>query len=423
MIDRQIPPRFKSVEDFDMLPVEQYTLDNGIGVHIIEAGSQDVIKIDVIFPAGAVQAGKPLLASVTNKALCEGTSAFTSAQLSEKIDYFGAYISQYAHYHHAEVSLITLTGFLSGTLPLLEDIIKNPIFPTKELETILSKRKQEFLIDGEKVKTIAARSLSRRLFGDHPYGNMLDMSHFDGISQGDVMAFHKRAYTPQGTHIIVSGQPGADFKNLLNRHLGGAWGQPIVSDEAALDFKPTLPQTIFIPKDNAVQSALRIGRPLFPKTHPDYHGIQVLNTVLGGYFGSRLMTNIREEKGLTYGISSFISAHQLAGTLVIATEVEAQNRELAVTEIFREMEKLRTELISEEELSLVKNYMLGDVIRNFDGPFATSDNYKELIDGMLDVSYFQQRFDTIKTISAADLLRLANAYLQPNDFLTIIVGK
>jgi len=423
-IDRNTAPESKKVTTFDLLPIETFELNNGIQVHLMQAGSQDVIKLDFLFPAGSIQAAKPLLASVTNKALTEGTTHFTGAEISEKIDFFGAFIGQQAQFHHSIVTLVTLTHFLPDTLEVLEDVIKNPVFEQKEIDTLLNKRKQEFLIESDKVKTLATRAFTQNLYGkDHPYGNYLTLEDFEKITREDIIKFHQQAYIPEGTHIIVSGQPGDNLKELLNLRFGQKWSE----NKMLADNQPQAPScvksSLFVPKDDAVQSAIKIGRPLFNKQHPDFHGMQILNTILGGYFGSRLMTNIREEKGLTYGISSFIMTYKHAGFLVIATDVKAENRELAVTEVFNELEKLRTQAISTEELELVRNFLLGDMIRNFDGPFATSDNYRGLLDLGLTPDYFHEFFKVLLNITAEELHALAKKYLQKEDFITVVAGK
>lgn len=423
-MNRQTPPAFKTVDSLNLLPIEIFELDNGIKVHLMQAGSQEVTKMDVIFQAGSVQAGKKLVASTTNTVMMEGTQALTSAEISEKIDFFGAYLGQQTNYHHSVLTLISLTHYLPETLAILEDIIKHPVFPQHEIDTYLNKRKQEFLVEGEKVKTISTRAFTQQLFGQaHPYGNYLAEEHFDQLTRTDLVDFHRRAYTPLDTHILISGQPGDSIKELLNKHLGQQWGQPLKPHEITYEFDHILPTTKIIPKEGAVQSAIKIGRRLFNRTHPDYFDMQVLNTILGGYFGSRLMTNIREEKGLTYGISSYIMPYKNSGFLVIATEVKAENRELAVQEIFNEMQQLRNETVSTEELALIKNYMTGDMIRNFDGPFATSDNYRGLIDLNLGPDHFQRRFEAIVNMTPERLRDLAKKYFQPNDFTTIIAGQ
>lgn len=423
-IDRHTPPAFKTVDALDLLPVEVFQLDNGIKVHLMEAGSQEVAKIDVLFPAGSVQAGKPLIASATNTVMAEGTTTLTSVEISEKIDFYGAYIGQQTNYHHSVLTLISLSHYLPETLAILEDIIKNPVFPQHEIDTFLSKRKQEFLVEGEKVKTIAMRSFTQQLFSkEHPYGNYLGEEHFEQLTRNDLVDFHKRVYTPEQAHILIAGQPGDDIKALLNKHLGQKWGDSNIPSDKLSNFDAIKPQTIVVPKAGAVQSAIKIGRRLFNKVHPDYFDVQILNTVLGGYFGSRLMTNIREEKGLTYGISSYLMPYKHSGFMVISTEVKADNRELAVTEIFNEMERLRNEPISPEELNLVKSQMTGDMIRNFDGPFATADNYRGLIDLDLSSTHFQKRFNAILNMTPERLMDLANHYFQPADFTTVIAGQ
>jgi len=423
-IDRKIAPESKTIDTFDLQPIETYELNNGIMVHLMQAGSQEVAKLDFLFPAGSVQAAKPLIASITNKALTEGTTNCTGAEISEKIDFFGAFIGQQASFHHSIVTLVTLSHFLPQTLEILEDIIKNPVFKQKEIDTLLSSRKQEYLIESDKVKTIATRAFTQNIYGKaHPYGNYVTIEDFDKITREEIIEFHQQSYIPKGTHIIVSGQPGNHLKALLNKHFGQQWS----NSNGLTDHQPE-PQTniktnIFLPKDDAVQSAIKIGRPLFNKEHPDFHGLQILNTVLGGYFGSRLMTNIREEKGLTYGISSFIMTYKHAGFLVVGTDVKAENRDLAVKEIFNELKKLRDDTISSEELELVRNFLIGDMTRNFDGPFATSDNYRGLIDLGLTPDYFHQFFNVLLQITAEEINALAKKYLREEDFITVIAGK
>jgi predicted Zn-dependent peptidase len=422
-INRNIAPDFKTTDTFELLPIETFQLDNGIQVHLMKAGSQEVAKLDFLFPAGSIQANKPLLSSITCKGLTEGTKNMSGAEISEKVDFYGAHIGQQAQFHHSIVTLVTLTHFLPQTLALLEDIVKHPTFEQKEIDTLINKRKQEYLIESDKVKTLATRALTQALYGkEHPYGNYLTLDDFDKITRQDVIEFHQKAYIPKGTHIIVSGQPGNQLRELLNHHLGQPWqtSAPLPDMEPPLDI--IAEKELFVPKEGALQSAIRMGVPLFNKMHPDFHGMQVLNTILGGYFGSRLMMNIREEKGLTYGISSFIMTYKHAGFLVISSDVKVENRELAVKEIRIELKKLREEKIDDSELQLVKNFLIGDMIRNFDGPFATSDNYRGLIDLNMSPSYFNEFFDVLTAITSEDLQQLAQKYLKEENIITVIAG-
>lgn len=423
-INRTIAPEYKNIDTFNLLPIETFKLDNGIQVHLMQAGSQDVCKLDFLFPAGSIQANQPLLASITNKALSEGTQNFTGAEISEKLDFYGAFIGQQAQFHHSIVTLVTLSHFLPQTMEILEGIIKNPVFEQKEIDTLLNKRKQEFLIESDKVKTLATRAFTQNLYGkDHPYGNYLTLEDFEKLTRQNVIDFHQKTYIPKGTHIIISGQPGDNFKALLSKHFGQTWStaEPI-ADNKPQQLNPT-EKEIFVAKEDALQSSIKIGVPLFNKEHPDFHGMQILNAVLGGYFGSRLMTNIREEKGLTYGISSFIMTYKHAGFLVISSDVKAENRELAIKEIYSEIAQLRNEAIGEDELNLVRNFLIGDMIRNFDGPFATSDNYRGLIDLNLSPDYFNQFFKELTSITSERLQQLAQKYLKEENIITVVAGK
>nr|WP_321412618.1 pitrilysin family protein [uncultured Carboxylicivirga sp.] len=423
-IHRNTAPEFKTVSSFNLLPVQKFELDNGIKVHLLEAGSQEVTKIDFLFPAGSIQAAKPLLASITSKAMIEGSEKYSAAEIAEKVDFYGAYLGQQTVFHQSVITLVSLSHFLPETLEILEDIIKHPTFDQKEIDTILGRRKQEFLIESDKVKTLATRALTQNLYGkEHPYGNYVELSAFEQISRDDIVDFHEKSYIPAGTHIIISGQPGSNIKNLLNKHFGQIWNPNTPLKDWQPEINKELKGEIFVPKNDALQSALKIGRPLFNKLHPDFHGMQILNTVLGGYFGSRLMTNIREEKGLTYGISSFIMTYKHTGFLVVSTDVKAENREVAVKEVFNELKRLREEPIMEDELTLVRNFLSGDMIRNFDGPFATSDNYRGLIDLDISTEYFHDFFEVLMNITAKDLQDLAQKYLKEEDFITVIAGK
>ncbi len=426
MLMRESAPEFKLPTGIDIFKGNTQRLDNGVPVHVIEGGTQDVVKIDFVFPAGVVQAEKPLVASFTNKLMQEGTHSFSSAEIAEKIDFYGAFLGQAANFHHAQISLYVLTKYLPQVLPIVEDIIKNPAFNQHEFDVFLAKRKQDYLVESEKVKTLASRKSREVLFGaNHPYGWVADLSHYENINREDCVAFHKKQYVSDHCKIIVSGKPSTDFLRQMNSFFGrNDWCNNACVDENEF----AVPEgnkidTYLVEKPNAVQSAIRIVREGVIKSHQDYIPLMILNTILGGYFGSRLMNNLREEKGLTYGISSYILSYRKAGVIGVATEVLAEKRELAVSEIFKEMENLRSKEILQEELDRVRNYMLGELMRSLDGPFSISDAYQGLMGFDLDYSYFENFEKQILSITSTDLKRLANKYLVPDDFYIVIAGK
>jgi predicted Zn-dependent peptidase len=247
---------------------------------------------------------------------------------------------------------------------------------------------------------------------------------FDNITSEDLSAFYNKHYVPSNCKLIISGKVGEKEINIINAHFGkDNWNKPSLVKTPSFKIAAKPKPEYILKKEDAVQSSFRIGRRLFTKSHPDYVGMTILNTVLGGYFGSRLMSNIREDKGYTYGIGSVVAPYKNDGCFVIITEVGAEVTRPAIKEVFSELKLLREKLIPEHELSVVKNYMLGDILRSMDGAFALSDVIKDMIENSLDYSFYAKVITQLKTISASELRDLANKYFQEKDMITVIAGK
>lgn len=423
--DRKTGPGFAPIDDIDFLPVTNYKLPNGIPVSLMEAGSQDVTRIDWVFPAGSIQAGVPLLASTVANLIFEGTTTRTSAQISETLDFYGAYLNAQTYHHNSVITLFCLTRDLPVLICLVEDVIKNATFDPVEFEIYIDKRRQEHLVESDKVKTLASRKFSQVIFGeDHPYGRKLELSHFDALTRNDLVDFYKKAFTPNDCRIVVAGQPGKAFSELLTNHFGSKeWIAGPFNQNGVGEIQPSGEMFHLVEKDGALQSALRIGRPLFNNHHPDFMALQVVNTILGGYFGSRLMMSVREEKGLTYGIGSSIVPFRKSGMWTIASEVKGEMRQAAIDAIFAEMERLMKEPVSEHELELVKNYMLGELLRNFDGPFSSADIYRTILEFDLDFGFYAEMSAQIRSITPELIQQLAITYLNPKDYYVVVAGK
>lgn len=423
-LHRNTAPEFKTVDSIEILPSQKHSLSNNIPVHIINGGSQDVVKIEFIFNAGIWHQKKPLIATLTSTMLNEGTSSMTAPEIAEKFDFLGAHIGFSASKHDASVTLYSLKKHFPETLTLTADLIKNSIFPEKEFKTILTNRKQQYQIEHQKTNVLAKEKFTEMIYGEnHPYSNTYGIDEFDNFDRKDVIDFYKNQYTPNNCHIIIAGKVDDNVlvlvENLFGKDNWTNQGEPADKKYEIIEAKN---KSAFVCKDDAVQSTIRIGRKLFTKTHPDYTGMQLLNLILGGYFGSRLMQNIREDKGYTYGINSILISHLKDGHFTIVTEVGAEVCKAAVQEIFIEIQRLREELVSEEELSLVKNYISGEMLRNLDSPFALSDGLKGNLPFGFDNMYFEQFIKELKTITAKQVLNLANLYLQTEDLYLIVSG-
>ncbi len=424
-IDRTASPSFKTVEKIEMIRATEKRLKNNIPVYSINAGTQDLIKIEFLFGAGMFQQQMPLLATTVNSMLEEGTTKMNAAQIADAVDFYGAFLEVGVSQDNASVVLYTLNKHLKATLPVVEDVIKNATFPQEELDTHLTNKKQKFHVNNQKVATLARKRFTELLFGEkHPYGINVLESDFEKIKRSHLEVFYRSFYRSNNCKIVLAGKIDPDVFQMLNDFFGGNdWSVLNVpkANTMATDTNKQREQLIY--KEDALQSAIRIGKVMFNKTHPDFQSLQILNTVFGGYFGSRLMSNIREDKGYTYGIGSGIASLQHAGYFFISTEVGVDVCQSAINEIYFEMDRLRTELITEDELELVKNYLLGTFLRSVDGPFAMAERFKGILEYDLSYDYFDKYIATIKSISASQLRELAITYFDKESMTELVAGK
>ncbi len=423
-LNRSIPPEFKTIDKVDILKANKIILPNNINTYEINAGSQDLIKLELMFSAGSRFQAKPLLAYAANTLLMEGTEKYTSEQIAYITDYYGAFLQTEIDKDYAGVTLYTLNKHLDHVLPLLKSVVTEAVFPLEEIETFIQNEKQRFLVDEKKVSVIARKYFNEMIFGSsHAYGYNLKIEDFDNLTRDSIQEFYNQYYHAGNCTIIVAGKISEKENKKIAAYFGENFTVKPIPAYAPKNIQSSSENKKVIFREDAVQSAIRIGRILFNKNHPDYFGMQVLNTILGGYFGSRLMANIREDKGYTYGIGSGLLSMKEAGAFFISTEVGVEVCKEAIHEIYLEIKRLREDLIPEEELQLVKNYMMGVFLKNVDGPFALSDRLKSLLEYDFGYEFFDQYIETIKTINAFQIKELANKYLKEEDLLELVVGK
>jgi predicted Zn-dependent peptidase len=356
--------------------------------------------------------------------LKEGTKNRNAAVIAEKLDFYGAWLHLSCSHHYAYLTLYSLTKYLPQTIGLVEDMLLNSVFPEKEFEIYRNKRIQQYLVESEKVQYIANRKFLSALYGaEHPYGKNAYIEDFNCLKAEWLNDFYKQFYTAENCKIIVSGKVTPSVLNLIRETFEKIEPPVVETKRAAYDIKPASERYIFIEKADCVQSAIQIGRRTFNRKHPDFLKMKMLNTVLGGYFGSRLMSNIREEKGYTYGITSGITTFLDTGHLHISTQTGIEFTKPLIREVYKELEKLCSETIPDDELEMVKSYMLGEHIRMFDGGFALTDSFISLLANDLDYSFYEKNVGTIKSTAAEELRMLAVKYFDPKEFYEVIAGK
>ena len=425
VLDRNVSPAIHDAVEFEykLPPINKNKLDNGLPLYWLDAGVQDVVQVDWIFPAGLWYEQKPAVAHATAGLLKNGTTKHTAEQINEALEFYGAQLKVAAGNDYATVTLYALTKHLPVLLPMVLEIITEATFAESEVEIHKHNAIQRLLVNLRQCEFVANQKIDALLFGpDHPYGRCSKKENIEGLTQEDLVTFYRNHYTLSNVQMFMAGRISEKEVNCINE-VFGKYSLEKTEIKERLFTGSVSPEKIHrIANDpNGVQGAVRIGR-LFPnRHHPDYSPMVVLNTLFGGYFGSRLMSNIREDKGYTYGIYSSLSPEINGGSFVIHTETGRDVIEKAIKEIYHEMEVLCNEAATEDELLLVKNYLLGGLLGDLDGPFSILQRWRTLILNGFTEDYFNNNIRIYKTITPKELQALAQKYFGKDDFHEVVV--
>lgn len=414
-------PEIVIPQHIDIPEPEIHRATNGIKIYSLKNRNQKVTRFSIVLRAGSSYQSVPFSASATLNMLSEGSSTMTAQQIAEQLDYFGSYFEVSADRDYAVITFCSLDKFFDDTLELARQILLDPVFPQEELHTYCEKRKQDLTIERSKAATKARELFARKLFGSaHPYGISSDESLYDTLTRQHLTDFYKVHYTAGSCFMACSIAGDGQLNGLLR--LAESFPACEYSDNRVFPAPESSPYGFALQSD-AVQSAIRIGRRLFTRMHPDFIGMQVLATALGGYFGSRLVQNLREKHGYTYGVFSSMVNFEREGYLAIATQVGSQFTAPAVREIFNEMNRLTVEPIGCQELECVKNMMFGEIMRILDGPFGIVDAIIENVQNGTDMRQIERTVRRIREITSEEILFLASKHLVPEHFTVVISGN
>lgn len=424
MIDRSTPPLLQPIRNIALPDWQTIKFKNGVTAHVIDAGTQDVIKVELIFPAGRWHEPAHGVAAAVAAQLKEGTRTKTALEIANLIDFYGASIQVHANIDNASVTLYTLTKHLEALLPLVRELLTESIFPQHELDIYKNNSLQKLSINEQKVEFRAQRKFTEALYGrQHPIGYTTSKEDFEALQQNALVEHRNATYDPQDCMMLISGKVKDASLKLIEQTLGtDNWNEP---KQAGLLHEPKATNGVGLlndPIDGAVQSALRVGKRFINKLHPDYPAVKCVNLVLGEYFGSRLMSNLREDKGYCYGIHSSIASFLHDGYFLIASEVGAKVTDGALREINVELERLQNDLVPTDELDAARNYRLGTLLGDLDGPFNSADLIKGLLVFGLGKDYFNRYVQTIQTITPQQIRDMAQRYFSPNNMITVVAG-
>ena len=422
-INRQQPPPIVDAVNFNLQlkPYQSYTLRNGVPVYAVNAGAEEVIQFEWVFFAGNNQEEQNLVAATTNFLLRNGTTKKTAFQLNEHFEYYGAYVNRACYNETATITLHCLNKHVGELLPVVKEMITESTMPSEELAIYQQNMKQRLKVSQKKSDFVAGRLIDTYLYGEkHPYGKYSRAEDFDALERDQLLHFYNQYYTQGKLMLFVAGKLPENVFALLDQYFGDLSNNPIEVKQHPIVLANEKKYRV-TNDPNGVQGSIRIARTFPNRHHPDFLKVQVLNALFGGFFGSRLMSNIREDKGYTYGIHSYLHNHIQHSAWMVSTEAGKDVAEAAVAEVYKEMKILREELVDEEELLLVRNYLMGSILGDLDGPFQIIGRWKNIILNGVPETYFYDSINTIKTISAEELKALAEKYLVPEEFYELIV--
>ncbi|MFI5152733.1 MAG: M16 family metallopeptidase [Chitinophagales bacterium] len=426
-IDRKIPPKIIDAAEFHLkLPAYQkHVLNNAVEVFAIDLGTQETLMVNMIFYAGNWYEEKKLVASAANYLLKNGTSKKNAFAINEHFEYYGSFLNRSCQNETAEITLHCLNKHISELLPVIAELITDSTIPEDELEIFKKNMQQRLQVSLLKNDFVAGRLIEAYLFGDqHPYGKYAALEDYAALQQEETFSFYKKYYQQGCCAIFIAGKLPANIIRELDDHIGSLPLKSLAEMKSNIQHTvaPSAQKKQAITNDpNGVQGAIRIARNFPNRHHPDFQKVQILNNIFGGFFGSRLMGNIREDKGYTYGIYSYILNQIQETAWMISTEAGTEVCEATIREVYKEMERLCKEPVGPDELQTTRNFMIGTILGDLDGPFQVAGRWKNIVLNGLDENYFYSGISLIKTISSEELMALANKWLRPEAFYELVV--
>ena len=423
-LNRSIAPPFQVIRHINLPAVETLTLDNGLPLYIINIGDQPIVRLECLFEAGTWYESSPGASYFATKMLPEGTSAHTSSEINEAFDRVGAFTEMSHTSDRSSIVVYCLARFLPQVLPIVQELIADATFPEKEWNDLRNITLQNHRVNWEKNAFRATAHFREALFGpEHPYGRRRDEEQISSLAKEDAIAHYKSQIQHAQYRLVMAGKVGREEIETVNAFLGKGTSLDDTERSAPTYLPvPAEDKMILIERPESLQSSIRFGKRLLTRHHPDYYKMLVTNEILGGYFGSRLMKNIREEKGLTYGISSNVSTLRHDGYFMIGTDVKREFTQQTLDEIRKEITLLQTVPVGDDELQTVKNFMAGEFAGSLNTAFDVADRQKILIMDGLPADFFDRYIDQIHATTAEDILRLAQTHLALDTMTEVVVG-
>lgn len=422
MINRkQIPTIIEFLKQETPILKNCFLLKKKIPFYLLNMSSQALINIDLIFESGSWNESKVGEAFFCSKMLLEGTTKKKSYEISEMIDFFGGTIAISSGVDHVQITTSCLNKFLSPMLEILVEILSDSNFPEERLSHIKNLKKKSIQAENLDIMSVAKKQLREMIFSaKHPYGKSILEKNIEDLRLEDTKNyFQKKLF--KNPKIFISGSYSdseiEQISNLLNYiNFESEENSPVYSFERT---KKDLQKSI---RKESTQSAICLGREVPLRSELDGIKIRIANIVLGGYFGSRLMKNIREKNGYTYGIHSRVINFKNNAMLMISSEIKKGFEEKTFEQIYLEIEKLQKEPLPDSELKNVKKYIMGTMKLNMDNPFSVMEKLKDLKINNICDDFYEKFQDDVFSVTQSDIMEVVNKYFSKENISSVVVN-
>ena len=425
MIDRSLQPPLREMEEYAIKHPECRVLANGVKLYLLDGGAVEVTRIDLVFEAGKRYQDQTMQALFTNRMLREGTHRLNRAEIAEKLDFYGAWMDQNVDYNNSFITLYSLNKCLPQTIDLLAQMMLEPVFDAQALEVVKQNNIQRHLVSLRKTSVQARRQFNKMVYGtNHLYGMMAEEDDYQAINRDVLVDFYQRQYHSGNLSIYLSGHITDACVQLIEQTFGHPFGQvQACVPRHNLDVTARPAEQCFIEMKDSVQSTVVIGKSTISLHHPDCQKLRVLITLLGGYFGSRLMTTVREEKGYTYGIFSMLNPTPSDNALMILSDCAHEFVQPLIDEVYHQIDLLQQVPVGEDELAIVRSYLQGDLCRTYDSGLSIADAWIYAHTQGLPDTCFHDYWQAIVSVTPAELQRLACTYLCKESLTEVVAGQ
>lgn len=421
-LNRTRSPRVSTITGIKLPKCDIIFLDNGIPVTFLHGPETEALRLDICFKVGRQHEHKRMAARATASMLKEGSIQFSGKEFAEKMDTLGSSWEAPVQLDYSHFSWLGLSRFAGEALPYLADILENPTFPESEIHAFVQRNRTRLKVELTKPDVVGYRAFTEILLGEnHPFGWNSSHSIFENLQREDLQKHHSDWYCPSMCSCFLSGNIPPHFLQDLNKTLGRLYqGKENRTQPMIPKVSPTFGQTeIKLP--GTLQSSLHIGYLTGIRQHEDYPTLLVLNTILGGFFGSRLMTSIREKLGYTYHIQSNLDTYPDVGSLWINAELSPEYLHPTRKEIFKEINKLKNKPVSNSFLKMVRSYLLGTELNALDGTLQAMEVIRErAMEGLENIDYGYE-MERINTVTPLEIQAMANKYFREDNFTEVWV--